>query len=365
MGNGGSWSQSRQSSISHSPILQFLPDFIDLVTARTEFYEHPTALPLVERSSIKQDLHRRDFTINTLAIRLDPQRWGELLDFYGGKADLEDGVIRVLHSLSFIDDPTRILRAARFEARLGFHLDAQSEELIADALPLLDRMTGGRIRHELDLIFREAKPAAALDRLQTFGALAHIQPGLVSDAWLHERFARLRQTADLAIWNIDPERGIDFLSWGLFLYRLNPESLESLVKRMLMRHQFSAGLRLLPGLRQAISRLESLERPSHIVTLLGPLPDELLALAWIASDSAGIKAKLERYTREWRHIQPALTGKDLKGMGFKPGPHYREILDALRAARLDGDIATREEEERLVNAMFGADRAAQQNDAPK
>ncbi|HOU14975.1 MAG TPA: CBS domain-containing protein [Anaerolineae bacterium] len=329
-----------------------LPAFIDLVTARTEFYEHPTALPLVERSSIKQDLHRRDFTINTLAIRLDPQRWGELLDFYGGKADLEDGVIRVLHSLSFIDDPTRILRAARFEARLGFHLDAQSEELIADALPLLGRITGGRIRHELDLIFREAEPEAALDRLHALGALAYIQPGLVSDTWLHERFTRLRQTTDLMMWNIDPTRGLEFLYWGLFLYRLNPESLESLVKRMLMRHQFSAGLRLLPNLRQAATQLESLEQPSRIVSLLEPLPDELLALAWVASDSDRVKANLERYAREWRHIQPALTGKDLKRLGLPPGPLYRQIFETLRAERLDGALATRAEEEQRVEKII-------------
>ncbi|HQE91295.1 MAG TPA: CBS domain-containing protein [Anaerolineae bacterium] len=354
----------QRSSVSSSPVSpspfspsrlsSSLPHFIDLVTARTEFYEHPTALPLVERSSIKQDLHRRDFTINTLAIRLDPQRWGELLDFYGGKADLEDGVIRVLHSLSFVDDPTRILRAARFEARLGFHLDAQSEALIADALPLLGRITGGRIRHELDLIFREAEPEAALDRLQTLGALTYIQPGLVSDAWLHERFARLRQTPALGLWNMDPEQGMDFLYWGLFVYRLNPESLESLVQRMLMRHQLSAGLRLLPVLHQALAQVETLERPSHIVTWLEPLPDELLALGWIATDNAGVKDKLERYNREWRHIQPLLTGKDLKKLGLAPGPVYRQIFEALRAGRLDGEIATREDEEQRVGAIVAA-----------
>jgi tRNA nucleotidyltransferase (CCA-adding enzyme) len=135
-----------------------LPPSIDFVTARTEFYSHPTALPQVEQSSIKQDLHRRDFTINTLAIRLDPDHWGELLDFYGGEEDLHEGIIRVLHSLSFIDDPTRILRAARLESRLGFRLDPRSEELIDDALPLLRRVSGDRIRHELELIFREDKP---------------------------------------------------------------------------------------------------------------------------------------------------------------------------------------------------------------
>lgn len=333
-----------------------LPDFIDLVTARTEFYEHPTALPLVERSSIKQDLHRRDFTINTLAIRLDPPRWGELLDFYGGKADLEDGVIRVLHSLSFIDDPTRILRAARFEARLGFHLDLQSESLIANALPMLDRITGGRIRHELDLIFREAQPEAALDRLQALGALGHIHPELISDAWLHEHFARLRQPENLALWNIvtNEREGapIDFFYWALFFYKLSPEAVEHLIKRLLIPRRISSGLRALPALQETLSKLATVERPSQIVTLLEPLADELLPLGWLASDNPAIKAKLERYAREWQHVQCEMTGKDLKQLGLPPSPLYRHIFETLRAERLDGEIATREDEERRVSELL-------------
>ncbi|MBC7223147.1 MAG: CBS domain-containing protein, partial [Anaerolineae bacterium] len=122
---------------------------LDFVTARTEFYEHPTALPQVERSSIRQDLHRRDFTINTLAIALAPDRFGELLDFYGGHQDLRRGIIRVLHSLSFVEDPTRMLRAVRLEQRLGFRIEERTAELIENARDLLRRTTGERIRHEL------------------------------------------------------------------------------------------------------------------------------------------------------------------------------------------------------------------------
>ncbi|HOT93367.1 MAG TPA: CBS domain-containing protein [Anaerolineae bacterium] len=333
-----------------------LPEFIDLVTARTEFYEHPTALPLVERSSIKQDLHRRDFTINTLAIRLDPQRWGELLDFYGGKADLEAGVIRVLHSLSFIDDPTRILRAARFEARLGFHMDAQTEALIADALPLLGRITGGRIRHELDLIFHEAQPEAALERLQAIGALAHIHPELVCDDWLRERFVRLRRPETLALWNIDAAQELDFYYWGLFLYRLTPQTLENILRRLLMPRRVSGPLRALPALQHALAQIETLERPSQVVALLEPLPEALLPLGWLASDSPVLQAKLERYAREWRHGQCLLTGKDLKRLGLPPGPIYRQIFDTLRAAHLDGEIVTREDEERRVSEFLSVQR---------
>ncbi len=174
------------------------PDALDFVTARTEFYEHPTALPTVERSSIKQDLHRRDFTINTLAVCLIPDRWGELLDFYGGRDDLEDGIIRALHSLSFVEDPTRILRAVRFEQRFGFSIDPRTEELIADALDLLDRVSAERVRHELELILAEAEPERAFARLAELGVLSRLHPELKCDAWLVGKAAELRSTLALA-----------------------------------------------------------------------------------------------------------------------------------------------------------------------
>jgi len=169
------------------------PGNIDFVTARTEFYEEPTVLPKVERSSIKLDLHRRDFTINTLAIRVDPEHFGELLDFYGGEADLNHKIIRVLHSLSFVEDPTRMLRAARFETRMGFHMEPRTEELLRNAVDLLDKVSGPRILHELLLILEEQAPEAILCRLQELGILRHISPSLGCDAWLRERFQRLRE----------------------------------------------------------------------------------------------------------------------------------------------------------------------------
>ena len=312
------------------------PASLDLVTARTEFYERPTALPMVERSSIKQDLHRRDFTINTLAIRLDPQRWGELLDFYGGQADLEAGVIRVLHSLSFVDDPTRILRAARFEARLGFQLDPRSERLIADALPLLDRMTGGRIRHELDLIFKENQPEAALHRLQNIGALQQIHPQHVSDDWLHVRFARLREAETLAWWNINQDKQRLFLHWALFLYRLPIDAINYLIKRLLLPGTIGTGARLLPALAQNLAVLDTLAQPSAITQHLDTLPLNVQAVAWLATDDLTLRERLAHYARAWRHIKPALTGKDLKALGIPPGPIYRDIFTAIRAAKLDG-----------------------------
>ncbi len=343
-------STSQSSGTPYSLLLTpySLPASIDLVTARTEFYEHPTALPTVERSSIKQDLHRRDFTINTLAIRLDPQRWGDLLDFYGGKADMEAGVIRVLHSLSFVDDPTRILRAARFEARLDFHLDPRSESLIADALPMLNRITGGRVRHEFDLIFKEARPAAALDRLQELGALRQIHPSLVCDDWLHERFDRLRQAENLDVWGVADEEGRLFLHWALFLYRLPLADIVQIVERLLIRRTVSVGAKILPELPRVLDELVRHTRPSQIAAQLEALPLDVQAVAWLATDDDVARARLEQYAREWRHVEPQLTGKALRDLGFKPGPLFRDIFIALRRARLDGEITTLEEEIALV-----------------
>ncbi len=325
-----------------------LPTSIDLVTARTEFYERPTALPLVERSSIKQDLHRRDFTINTLAVQLDPQNWGRLLDFFGGKADLEAGIIRVLHSLSFVDDPTRILRAARFETRLGFHIEPRTESLISDALPLLKRITGGRVRHELDMIFLEAQPELALTRLQTLGALQAINQSLVSDPWLAETLTCLR-SLDLRDWGLsaDKDTRLQF-SWSLFLYRLDDATVRHIAKQLLMPHRFLEPLEGRAELRAVLSRLTETLQPGEIADRLDPYTPRSLLLAWIVTPQAHVRRLLLRYIREWRHVRPLLKGDDLRRMGIPPGPIYRDIFRKLRTARLNGQISTRAEEEALV-----------------
>ena len=328
-----------------------LPASVDFVTARTEFYTHPTALPQVARSSITQDLHRRDFTINTLAIRLNPDHWGELLDYYGGEADLRDGIIRVLHSLSFVDDPTRMLRAARLEVRMGFHLDPRSEELIADALPLLKRVSGERIWHELALIFREAEPERVLCRLETLGVLAHIHPQLRCDRWLQKRYRTLRESLNLDRWHLDlTDR--TFLYLALLTYRLEREALQELADRLRITRSDTDDLLLLSDLKAALPRLGKLRRPSAVYHLLEPYPSRVLAAAWVATDRRRLREYLSRYETTWRHVQPALSGDDLKALGVPPGPIYRRLLNGLRDARLDGRVHTREEEEALLQTLL-------------
>jgi len=175
---------------------------LDFATARLEFYAHSAALPEVEQSSIKADLHRRDFTINTLAIRLDSGHYGRLLDFYGGEQDLNDGLVRALHSLSFIEDPTRIMRAVRFEQRLGFRIEPRTAELIKNALPMLSRVTGERVRHELLLILGEDEPERALRRLDELGVLAQIHAHLAIDEETARLFAGLRHEVATGRWDV-------------------------------------------------------------------------------------------------------------------------------------------------------------------
>ena len=326
--------------------------YLDFVTARTEFYEHATALPQVERSSIKQDLHRRDFTINTLAICLDPDRYGELLDFYGGEQDLKRGLIRVLHSLSFVEDPTRMLRAARLEQRLGFRLEERTEELIGNALDLLDRTTGERIRHELYLILEEATPEEALCRLDELGVLAQIHPRLKCDDWLKERFRRLRESP---ISNFQPPTSnfqISILYLALLTYRLSAPDLESLVKRLKIAGEEAALLRQVNRLLFSTSELVKARRPSAIYRLLKPYSGPAIFVLWIATDSEPVRERLELHHRTLRFVELEIDGEYLKAMGLKPSPLFGRILSALRDARLDGEVSSLEEEEALVEELL-------------
>jgi tRNA nucleotidyltransferase (CCA-adding enzyme) len=330
-----------------------LPTHLDFVTARTEFYSAPTVLPTVELSNIKLDLHRRDFTINTLAFSLNPDRWGELLDFYGGLSDLERGWVRILHSLSFVDDPTRILRAVRYEQRFGFAIEPRTLELLGDAIELLARVTPARIRHELERILQEAAPEQALKRLAALDVLAQFHPALVVDEWIERQFARLR----LALHQPDADprlvhEPIERLYWGLLVLRLPATVHVALQERLALRGETQ---RLMRGLQQlgeaALLLADPAAPPSALVALLDKIEGVAQALYLVADVEPQITERLRQYQAEWQQVRPLLTGADLERMGLPPGPLYGRILDTLRTARLDGLIQTREEELALVKQI--------------
>jgi len=352
-----------------------LPEFIDFISARTEFYSEPTALPTVERSSIKLDLHRRDFTINTLAVNLDPAQWGDLLDFYNGLGDLEQGRIRVLHSLSFVDDPTRILRAVRYEQRFNFHIGPRTLELLQDATELLDKVSPARIRHELDRILQESMPEKTFARMDELGILARLHPHLGMTPWVVEGFRSLRQT--LARLDQDEHFGaqsvaairataIERLYWGILVYPMptRPAQLpasglggdkngdQRLAERLGLRKETQllvADLRKLQAQRDLLQRPDLL--PSQVVQALDRRGAPARFLFRLLETDPRLRAYLDRFEAEWQYADPLLDGEDLQRLGLRRGPLFRPILDGLRAARLDGLLHTRAEEEALARQI--------------
>ncbi|KAA3659208.1 MAG: CBS domain-containing protein, partial [Chloroflexi bacterium] len=250
---------------------------IDFVTARTEFYTEPTALPTVSQGSIKLDLHRRDFAINTLALRLDGIHLGELLDFYGGQRDLDHGVIRVLHSLSFIDDPTRILRAIRLEQRLGFHLEPRTAELLTNSLNLLDRVTGSRIRHELELSFREPDPVAVFARYEAIDLLRHIHPGLTWQDETAVTYANARQLLQDKVWQaaLGGETGV-FVYFAIWLLLL-PEAVQlGTLDRLMVRKATRQDVEACRMALTAVRALPENAKPSQVEFALRPYQPRVL-----------------------------------------------------------------------------------------
>jgi tRNA nucleotidyltransferase (CCA-adding enzyme) len=336
-------------------LLEELPATLDFVTARTEFYTHPTALPMVEPSSIKLDLHRRDFTINTLAIRLDGTHYGELHDYWGGLSDLRRGLIRVLHSLSFVDDPTRILRAIRFEQRFHFRIEERTLQLIIDARNLLSRVSGDRIRHELDLIFVEERVLAMLDRLQELGIFEYIHPELCWDEWIRERSRRL--------WLIDPlEFGIDLepvdavarrdLFYLFLLCRLDENSLHTILERLKLPSSLRKKVRDANRLWAIKDQFSQMDQLTAVAQFDGVDPTVAYGLGLMEDEDSKMVPLIKFYFTKWIKTKCYTDGRLLKQMGISPGPLYRQILNELKLAWIEGRIKSEQEEMELLSEMI-------------
>lgn len=325
---------------------------LDFVTARTEFYGHPSALPEVEPSSIRHDLHRRDFTINTLALQLNSHHFGDLLDFYNGQTDLEAGLIRVLHSLSFIEDPTRMLRAARLLARLDFALEERTAELFMNAHDTLKQVSPERIRHELDLIFNEREPTKAVQQLAALHILTTIHPALVVDDGLLARLANAQTTLTDSPWPQTSMTPLHYL--GLLLFRLTESDLQTVVSSCLNLPQAEQKtLQQAQAIGQQLGTLASMESASQLYQLLHETTVEARQIVWLGVDGVQVQQRLAWFETALKSVKPLIDGAYLqREFQLQPSPLFGTILRRLREARLDGEVTTLADERHLVMEML-------------
>jgi len=324
---------------------------LDVATARTEFYRSPASLPEVERSAVRQDLYRRDFTINAMAIELGPVRFGELLDYFGGRRDLERKLVRVLHSLSFLDDPTRAIRAVRFATRLGFEIAAETQQLIRVAVQegVFTNLSGERLRDELADLLLEPRAAESLAELDRLGILREFAPTVTFNA-ATRRF--LAEVEAMLTWS-ELEGVFDGPRWLVLLAALAVRAGETGGERMATRLALSGRRhRAVAGARAAVERIlaavsRPTTRPSETVAVLEG-SDPALWVVSMAAASASQRGRLRDALTRWLRTPPPVTGAQLIAAGVPPGPRVGEAVRWARDALLDGRLAR---EDALARAL--------------
>ena len=315
---------------------------IDLASARSESYARPGSLPSVRPGRLSDDLLRRDFAINAMAIALNPNGYGELIDLYGGMVDLEQGLIRILHEKSFIDDATRIWRGIRYEQRLGFKLEARTLKLLKRDVAMLNTISGDRIRYELECALNEEHPEKVFSRAQELGALSSLHPSLKGDNWLEKVFKQ-------AVRLYSPGPPPPGLYMALLTYRLSDEEKGQFISKLKLKKLLAGALKDSGSLKDSLKLLADVKlKPSRVYQLLHGYSTVAITANLLASDSAVVKKQLKLFLDKLRYVKPELSGDDLKKMGITPGPGFKEILNRLQEARLDGEVASKEDEERLV-----------------
>ncbi len=344
-----------------------LPDGrkIDVATARLEYYEYPAAMPVVELSSIKLDLYRRDFTINAMAIHLNPARFGTLVDFFNCQNDIKERRIRILHNLSFVEDPTRIFRAIRFEQRMGFTIGNHTEKLLKNAvrMNLFDRFQGGRCLNEIRLILSEEDPVPALRRMAGFDLLRFLRPELRFDRSFEKLLGEIQKAV---AWHRLLYLDEPCQPWLVYLLAIMvqapAEEVEAFCQRYEVPERFAQVLRRekAEGERVALfmNRSGRQLRPSEIYWLLHDRSHEGLLFVMALARRKSSKKAVSLFVTTLRHVRPELRGGDLLQMGYRPGPHFGAILDHLLEARLDGQVKSRAEEEEFVRRHYPPEKMA-------
>lgn len=335
-----------------------LPDGkkIDIATARTEYYEFPAALPTVSFSSLRQDLGRRDFTINAMAVDITPDHFGHVLDFFGGYADLRQGFIRILYSQSFYDDPTRMFRAIRFEQRYGFKLEMQTEQLLRICISkgIWQKLSPERVARELMLIFKENRCRRIIKRLEDTGLWSGLFPEVRLDHVMWEGLRRSQQVRYIVSHYTTTESPWLVVPMLLF-HRLTVEQqVEYIEVLKLTSHQRENVLHTLRALDNTLARLQQRHLTgAEIYELLHPLSVEgIIFVATLSCRQKTANRRILAYLTELRRIKPKLDGEDIKRLGVKPGPVIGEILGLLHREKLNGGLPTKDDEMQYVEEVL-------------
>jgi len=333
---------------------------IDIATARKEKYEQPAALPVVKFSSLRHDLYRRDFTINTMAVKINRKDFGLFVDFFGGMEDLAKGIIRTLHDKSFIDDPTRIFRAVRFEQRFGFTIEKHTEYLIQHAIKqeMFRRVENQRIRDELILIFKEEDPEKAVYRMKELHELRFIHPGLVLKRSTRRLF---REVSKCVRWYRSRAiRGRDLDMWIMnflvMIETLSPEQTGEVLGKFTFSNSVSNRVRSYKEQEKAVRRkLSSSQklRPSVMFRLLEPLYHEVVLFLMAKTGSQAARGRIRRFFTRYNGTQLKIKGHDIKKEGVPPGPAYKEILKQVLYQKLDGKLPTKKAEIKYMKKVIG------------
>jgi tRNA nucleotidyltransferase (CCA-adding enzyme) len=323
---------------------------IDVASARMEYYKFPAALPVVEMSSIKLDMYRRDFTINTLAIQLNPDKFGTLIDFFAARKDIKEKIIRILHNLSFVEDPTRVFRAIRFEQRFEFTIGKLTAGLISNAVTMdfFRGLSGKRVFTELRIIMEEKNPVAAITRLNDFDLLKVIHPSITLDK---NFISLLNSVKEVLSWHDLLFLDESYKQWIVFFLVLinqcNVKRTGDICRRFELAPQYVKIF--------CIERFEAdrcgtrLERnlsvsDSFLYRKLTGFRTELILYMMAAARQQAVKKAISHFFTDLRRTGISLKGRDLKKMKLKPGPVYRQVLAAVLDAKLDRKLKTKKDE---------------------
>jgi tRNA nucleotidyltransferase (CCA-adding enzyme) len=324
---------------------------VDVASARREVYEEPAALPKVAVGNLKDDMFRRDFTINSMAISVNGSVFGQLVDFFSGEVDLSKGVIRVLHDKSFEDDPTRILRAVRFETRFGFKIDSKTEQLLADAIArkMLEKLSPERKRYEMELLLGEEKPEASLDRMRQLKVFKHLAPGLKAPDMRHAR------SISSSIEEVG--RRLKVKPWLVYLISIADtlpfSEAVSFGKSLSLKKGEVERIIQVKMVKPEVAGLETEEdvRPSRVYRILKRLSPEGLVYIYSIQKKDVARKRLKEFIEKHRTRRTHITGEDIKRLGISEGPIYRKILDEVLDAKIDGEIESYEDEMNLARKI--------------